>query len=159
MQLRLYALFAVTFLASTLAACGMRGAAPVPSGFSGASPAPPALRAPVPNVGGVYKGSVTETSQGRSIKAPLEMTIKQNGDKFTGIFDIMLKTVSDEFPIIKGRVEVSHGKTILHFVIEGAPGRNARAHASLAGSTIKGKAKVSAKNGPAVRFKYNAKKT
>ena len=126
---------------------------------SGASPASLALPAPVPNVGGVYKGTVVETSQGRSIKAPLKITIKQNGNKFTGIFDIILKTVSDEFPIIKGVVEVSQGKTILHFVIEGSPGRNARAHASLAGSTIKGKAKVSAKNGPAVRFKYSAKKT
>jgi len=159
MRLHLCGLVAAAFCASSLVACNTRGAAPIPPGFSGASPASPALRAPVPDIGGVYKGTVVETSQGRSIKAPLKITIKQNGSKFTGIFDIILKTVSDEFPIIKGVVEVSHGKTVLHFVIEGSPGRNSRAHALLSGSTIKGKAKVPAKNGPAVRFKYSAKKT
>ncbi|HEX3456535.1 MAG TPA: hypothetical protein VHR97_01140 [Candidatus Baltobacteraceae bacterium] len=158
MRLHLLCLVAATVFASSLAACSTRSAAPVSPGFS-AGQAPSGLRAPVPDIGGVYKGTVVETSQGRSIKAPLKITIKQNGSKFTGIFDIILKTVSDEFPIIKGVVEVSHGKTMLHFVIEGSPGRNARAQAALSGSTIKGKAKVPPKNGPAVRFKYSAKKT
>jgi hypothetical protein len=158
MRFRLPGSIAAALAALVLAACGMRGASPLPSTAAGVS-SPGALHAPVPNVGGVYEGTVVETSQGKSIKAPLKITIEQKGRKFTGIFDIILKTVSDEFPIINGSVGVSHGKTVLHFTIEGAPGRNARAHAKLTGSNLKGKAKVSAKHGPAVRFKYSAKKT
>jgi len=71
---------------------------------------------------------------------------------------MILKTISDEFPIIKGVVSTANGKTILHFVIEGSPHRNARATATVVNGLLKGKAKVSAKQGPAVRFTYSAKK-
>jgi hypothetical protein len=141
-----------------IAACSMRGAAPVPASPAGSSLSRTAIQPPVPNLSGTYKGTVIESSQGRSVKDPLKITIKQSGNKFTGIFDIVLKTISDEFPIEKGVVIVSQGKTILHFTIEGAPGRNAKATARLVGTTIKGRAKVPARNGPAVRFKYSAKK-
>lgn len=113
----------------------------------------------IPKVAGVYDGTVVETSQGRSVKSKLKITIKQSGDRFTGIFDIILKTLQDQFPIIKGLVGSSDGKTTLHFTIEGSPGRNAKAVATLVGKTLKGKAKVSAHNGPAVRFTYSATKT
>jgi len=43
---------------------------------------------------------------------------------------MILKTLQGQFPISKG---VSHGKTILHFAIEGGPSRNAKAVATLAG--------------------------
>ena len=141
-----------------LAGCSTGGNAPVPAGFAGTGMAPSTAHPPVPNVSGTYIGTVTEASQGRSIKDPLEIVIRQKGTKFTGIFDIMLHTMSDPFPIKKGVVSVSHGITVLHFVIESAPGRNARATATLAGGKIKGKAKVSAHHGPAVLFKYSAKK-
>lgn len=145
-------------LTCALAACATRGSSFAPTGPAGNNVAPPAVREPIPNVGGVYNGTVTETSQGRSIKAPLKITIRQQGAKFTGIFDMILKTISDEFPIIKGVVSTVNGKTILHFVIEGSPHRNARATATIVSGTLKGKAKVSAKHGPAVRFTYSAKK-
>jgi hypothetical protein len=150
---------AVAFLASALAACAARESSLVPAGGGGSDVSSFTSREPVPNISGVYKGTDVETSQGRSAKAPLKITIKQSGDKFTGIFDIITKTVSDEFPIIKGVVSPSHGKIILHFVIEGSPHRNARATADLVNGVIKGKAKVSGKHGPVVRFKYSAKKT
>lgn len=149
---------AVAFLASVLAACAAQQSSLVPIGGGGALSSFTSRR-PVPNISGVYKGTDVETSQGRSAKAPLKITIKQSGDKFTGIFDIITKTVSDEFPITKGVISSSHGKIILHFVIEGAPHRNARATATLVNGVIKGKAKVSGKHGPVVRFKYFAKKT
>jgi hypothetical protein len=111
------------------------------------------------SVAGVYNGTVAETSQGRTVHDKLKITIKQTGSHFTGIFDIILKTLQDQFPIEKGVVSVVHGKTELHFVIEGSPGRNAKAFAGITGSKLNGRAKVSAKNGPAVRFKYSATKT
>jgi hypothetical protein len=152
--------FAVSaLLTSTLAACAAREAPLVPSSAAGASVTPASIRERIPNISGVYKGTEVESSQGQSLKEPLKLTIKQTGDKFTGIFDVITKTVSDEFPIIKGVVSSSNGKTILHFIIEGSPHRNARAHAILSGTTITGKAKVSGKHGPVVRFKYSAKKT
>ncbi len=114
--------------------------------------------AAIPKVGGVYNGNVTESSQGQRIKAKLKITLKQSGGKFTGIFDMILKTIQDQFPIIKGTVSSSHGKTILHFVIEGSPGRNAKATATIIGKSLKGKARVSKRNGPAVRFQYSATK-
>ncbi len=158
MRMKVARIAAFVLLSLALAACGQRSAALVPNGSPAGAAAPANPREPsVPKVGGVYEGTVVETSQGRSIKADLKITIKQSGSKFTGIFDVILKTVQDQFPIIKGVVATQHGKTVLHFVIEGSPGRNAKAVATLAGSTIKGKAKVSKKNGPAVRFKYSAK--
>ena len=146
-------------LAFALVSCAARQSTFVPAGATGNNAGSSTVREPAPKIGGVYDGTVVETSQGRSIKEPLKITIRQNGDKFTGIFDIVLKTVSDEFPIIKGVVTTSHGKTVLHFVIEGAPHRNARATATLTGTELKGKAKVNGKHGPVVRFKYSAKKT
>ncbi len=146
---------AVAFLALSLSGCGLRSAATLPAVSSSA---PYAHVAPVPNVGGVYNGAATETSGGKSIKAKLKLTIKQSGSKFTGIFDLILKKLQDPFPIIKGAVGTENGKTVLHFVIEGSPGRNAKAFATVSGSLIKGRAKVSSKNGPAVYFKYSAKK-
>lgn len=148
----------IAVCALLLQGCSASGNAPVPAGFAGSGTPAITVHPPVPNVGGTYKGTVTETSQGKSVKDPLEIEIRQKGSKFTGIFDIKVHTISDEFPIKKGVVSVFHGKTVLHFVIEGAPGRNARAMATLTGGTIKGKAKVSAHHGPAVLFKYSAKK-
>jgi len=154
---RLVRIVVAACLTYSAAACSSRSVPPVPQGVSNA----PLMRAPapgpaIPKVGGVYNGTVIETSQGRSLKAKLKITIKQSGDKFTGIFDVILKTVQDEFPITKGRVVSSDGRTILHFTIEGSPGRNAKAAARLVGKTIKGKAKVPPHGGPAVRFKYSA---
>jgi hypothetical protein len=117
-----------------------------------------ARQSSIPKVAGVYDGTVVETSQGRSIKAKLKITLRQSGDKLTGIFDVILKTVQDQFPITKGVVVSSHGETILHFTIESSPGRNAKALARLVGKTLKGKAKVPPHNGPAVRFKYTTEK-
>jgi hypothetical protein len=152
--------FAVAaFLALAFAACAARQSSLVPAGAGGGDVSSSTSREPVPNISGVYKGTEVETSQGRSAKEPLKITIKQSGDKFTGIFDIITKSVSDEFPIIKGVVSSSNGKVILHFIIEGSPHRNARATATLVNGVIKGKAKVSGKHGPAVRFTYSAKKT
>jgi hypothetical protein len=151
----LLALAALCTLA--IADCSSRGNSLVPAGPAGSGAVLPAVRVPVPNISGTYKGTVVESSQGRSIKSPLKILIKQSGAHFTGIFDIILKTLSDAFPIEKGLVVVRNGKTILHFVIEGDP-RNARATATLVGTTIKGKAKVPPHGGPAVRFKYTAKK-
>lgn len=145
-------------LASTLAACAARESSVLPSGAAGTSGISPSIRERIPSIGGIYKGTVVETSGKQSIKAPLKITIRQSGDKFTGIFDIITKEVSDEFPILKGTVSSSNGKTYLRFIIEGSPHRNARAHAALAGTTITGKAKVSGKHGPVVRFTYAAKK-
>lgn len=71
---------------------------------------------------------------------------------------MILKPIQDQFPVIKGTVRSSHGKTIRHFVIEGSPGWNAKAVATIAGNALKGKARVSARNGPAVRFQYSAAK-
>lgn len=143
-----------------VAACSS-GYAPVTPGVSGAAAFAPnaTRRATVPQVGGVYNGTATEKSQGRTIKAKLKITLKQSGGKFTGIFDMILKTIQDQFPIIKGSVLSSQGKTALRFVIEGSPGRNAKAHARLTGKLLKGTAKVSARNGPAVYFQYSATKT
>lgn len=152
-------LLLVAGLSFVLAACGSRAFSPLPGGTNGAQIAPAALVRPdVPDVSGVYNGSVTESSKGRSLTSKLKITIRQSGDKFTGIFDEILKTLQDQFPIEKGVVVVTHGRTMLHFVIEGSPGRNAKAVASLVGKTIKGRAKVSAHNGPAVSFKYKATK-
>lgn len=142
-----------------VAACSSHAGTVLPGGASGAPFAQDSVRnATVPQVGGVYNGTVTETSQGRTVKAKLKITLKQSGAKFTGIFDMILKTIQDQFPIIKGSVLSSHGKTILHFVIEGSPGRNAKAVATLVGKALKGKARVSARNGPAARFQYSATK-
>lgn len=146
-------------LASALAACAARENSPVLPGAGGTNLSPSTTHPPVPNINGVYEGSEVETSQGRSLKEPLKITIKQTGDKFVGIFDVITKTVSDEFPIEKGVVSTSNGKVVLRFIIEGGPHRNARATATLAGGVIRGKAKVSGKHGPVVRFKYSAKKT
>jgi len=152
-------IISIGLLSLVLAACSSRSAPLVPSAPIGIGVAPSVREGTVPKIGGVYDGSVVETSQGRSIKEKLKITIDQSGAKFTGIFDIILKSVQDQFPIEKGVVVESHGRTILHFVIEGAPGRNAKATATLAGKTIKGKANVSKRHGPAVRFKYTATKT
>jgi hypothetical protein len=152
--------FAVAaLLAATLGGCGSQESSLMPATSIGGTTSGTTAAQPLTNIAGVYKGTVVETAQGESIKEPLKITIKQSGEKFTGIFDVILKTISDEFPIIKGRVVSLHGKTILHFVIEGSPGRNARATASLVGGMIKGRAKVSGKHGPVVHFKYSAKKT
>jgi hypothetical protein len=139
------------------AGCG-RQAALVPGITGNGVASTPVLESSIPKVAGVYNGTVVETSQGRSIKAKLKITLKQSGDKLTGIFDIILKTLQDPFPITKGVVLSSHGKTILHFTIEGSPGRNAKAVAKLVGKTLKGTAKVPAHNGPAVHYKYTTKK-
>jgi|GEM_PF-6668300 len=152
------ALFAFAALSTmAIAGCSSRGSSLVPAGAASNAVRESAVQPNVPNLSGTYKGTVVESSQGRSIKAGLKITIRQSGAHFTGIFDMLLKTISDPFPIKSGLVVVSHGKTILHFVIEGSP-RNARATATLVGTTIKGKAKVPPHNGPAVRFKYSAKK-
>jgi len=159
MQYGLGRLVLVGFFALAVAACGARSTSFVPAGAGSNAVASPSVQEPaVPKVGGVYNGTVVESSQGRSIKAKLKITLKQTGNKFTGIFDMILKTVQDQFPITKGTVISSHGQTILHFTIEGNP-RNAKATARLVGTTLKGKAKVPPRNGPAIRFKYSAKKT
>lgn len=142
-----------------MAACSTRPSSVLPESAFSRSASTASIRDLVPNLTGTYKGSVTETINGRSVTDPLKLVIKQSGSKFTGIFDIILKTVSDEFPIKHGVVSVAQGKTILHFVIEGSPGRNAHATAVLAGSRIKGAARVPPRNGPAVRLKYSARKT
>jgi len=149
---------AVAFLVLSVSGCGLRSAATLPAVPNSVPLERYAHVAPVPNVGGVYNGTATETSGGKSIKAKLKLTIRQSGSKFTGIFDMILKKLQDQFPIIKGAVGTENGKTVLHFVIEGSPGRNAKAFATVTGSLIKGRAKVSSKNGPAVFFKYSAKK-
>lgn len=159
MEFKVARLTVAALLASVLAGCAMRENPAVPGGAAGAGVPLSVVGDKVPNISGVYKGTCTETTQGKTVKDPLQMTIKQTGDKFTGIFDLKTGTVSDEFPIEKGVVSVKNGKTHLHFILEGAPGRNARAKATLVGDVIKGTAKVSAKHGPAVRFKYSAKKT
>ncbi|HLY00928.1 MAG TPA: hypothetical protein VKR56_00375 [Candidatus Cybelea sp.] len=145
---------------AALAGCGAlqqtQSSALVP-GVTGNN-ATPVRESSVPKVAGVYNGTVTESSQGRSIKAKLKITFRQSGNKLTGIFDIILKTLQDQFPIPKGVVVSSHGKTILHFTIEGSPGRNAKAVARLTGKTLKGKANVSSRNGPAVHFTYTTTK-
>ncbi|HET6276849.1 MAG TPA: hypothetical protein VFE16_13040 [Candidatus Cybelea sp.] len=147
------------FLFLAVAACSSHAGPVLPAGASGAAFAQGSARkATVPQVGGVYNGTVTERSQGRTVKAKLKITLKQSGAKFTGIFDMILKTIQDQFPIIKGSVLSLHGKTSLHFVIEGIPGRNAKAVATLVGKALKGKARVSARHGPAVRFQFSATK-
>ncbi|HEV3091564.1 MAG TPA: hypothetical protein VGX91_09025 [Candidatus Cybelea sp.] len=143
----------VALFAFALAGCGSQ-AAPVPLGSSGGAIAPARVAQPAVSVAGVYNGTVVESSQGNSIKAKLKITIKQSGSHFTGIFDIILKTLQDQFPIEKGVVSTEKGKTVLHFVIEGSPGRNAKAFAGITGSKLNGRAKVSGKNGPVVHFKY-----
>jgi hypothetical protein len=143
-----------------LAGCGLRQSPALVPGFAGNDAAPTIVRElSVPKVVGVYNGTVVETSQGRSVKAKLKITLKQSGNKLTGIFDMILKTLQDQFPISKGIVVESHGKTILHFTIEGSPGRNAKAVATLAGKTLKGNAKVPPHGGPAVYFKYTTEKS
>ncbi len=148
--------------AAILAGCGTvrqgQNPALLPGVRGNAIPATSVRESSVPQVAGVYNGTVVETSQGRSIKAKLKITLRQSGDKLTGIFDIILKTMQDQFPIPKGIVVSSHGETILHFTIEGSPGRNAKATARLTGKTLKGKAKVPPHKGPAVLFKYTATK-
>lgn len=141
-----------------LAGCGARSLPAAPVALGGNAVAEFAGPG-IPKVGGVYNGSVVESSQGRSIHAKLQITIKQSGSKFTGIFDVILKTVHDQFPILKGTVGTSQGKIVLHFVIEGNKGRNGKAVAYLTGSKLNGRAKVPPKNGPAVRFKYSATKS
>jgi hypothetical protein len=148
--------------AAILAGCGAVRQGQNPALLPGVGgndvPATSVRESSVPQVAGVYNGTVVETSQGRSIKAKLKLTLKQSGNKLTGIFDIILKTLQDEFPISKGIVVSSHGATILHFTIEGSPGRNAKATARLTGKTLKGKAKVPPHKGPAVLFKYTTTK-
>jgi len=147
----------VACAALAVAGCATSSA---PSALPGAgTAAAPAAAVPpgVPNIAGVYNGTVTERSSGRSIHAKLKISLRQTGDKFTGIFDMILKTVQDQFPIIHGVVTVVKGKTILHFIIEGSP-RNAKAVATVAGTHLHGKAKVPAKGGPAVYFTYSATK-
>ena len=150
--------FVVTLVVIALSACGSRTAPFVPAGGGDAGTQVYAVAVSEPKIGGVYNGSVVESSQGRSIKAKLQITLKQSGSKCTGIFDIILKTVHDQFPIVKGAVTSEQGKTVLHFVIEGSPGRNAKAVAYLSGTKLKGRAKVPPHKGPAVTFKYSATK-
>jgi hypothetical protein len=158
MRLRTACLALLALSALTTAGCSTQESSPMPGVSAGGGGLPALIYPAVPNISGIYNGTVVESSQGKSIKEPLKITIRQSGSKFTGIFDIILKTISDEFPIEKGSVVVSRGKTILHFTIEGSPGRNAKATATLVGTTITGRAKVPPHNGPAVRFKYSAKK-
>src|ERR1700729_1348809 len=158
MRYRLVDIVVAGWMTFAVAACGSRSVPLVPQGASNDALPTASVSGPaIPKVGGVYDGTVVETSQGRSLKSKLKITIKQSGDKFTGIFDVILKTLQDQFPITNGQVLVAHGRTILHFTIEGSPGRNAKATARLVGKTIKGKAKVPPHDGPAVRFKYSAK--
>src|SRR5271165_1161583 len=125
MRYRLGRIALVGIFALVVAACNTRSASLVPAGGSGNGVAPTDARdSSIPKVGGVYNGTVVETSQGRTLKAKLKITLKQSGNKFTGIFDIILKTIQDQFPITKGVVVSSDGRIILHFTIEGASGRN-----------------------------------
>jgi hypothetical protein len=148
----------VTTVTLAVTACGSGSTPFVPAGGNGAAAPAFVTEASIPKVGGVYNGTVVEPSQGRSIKAKLQITLKQSGSKFTGIFDVILKTVHDQFPITKGAVGTQQGKTILHFAIEGSPGRNAKAVAHLTGTKLNGRAKVPPHKGPAVKFKYSATK-
>jgi hypothetical protein len=151
--------FAVVTMLAACAALRQGQSPALPPGATGNDVAATRVReSSVPKVAGVYNGTVVETSQGRSIKAKLKITLRQSGNKLTGIFDVVLKTMQDEFPISKGIVVSSGGKTILHFTIEGSPGRNAKASARLTGKTLKGKAKVPPHKGPAVLFKYTTTK-
>jgi hypothetical protein len=147
---------AVGAFAFALAGCGTQ-AVPLTPGSSAAA-IPARIGEKAVSVAGVYNGTVVESTKGDTIHAKLKLTIKQSGNHFTGIFDIILKTLQDQFPIEKGVVSVVNGKTELHFVIEGAPGRNAKAFAGITGTKLNGRAKVSGKNGPVVNFKYSATK-
>src|SRR5579875_3361019 len=90
--------------AFAIAGCATYSAPNVVPGGAGTAAAPAGAVPAVPNIGGVYNGSVTERSSGRSIHAKLKISLRQTGGKFTGIFDIILKTLQDQFPIIHGAV-------------------------------------------------------
>jgi hypothetical protein len=148
---------ATWFFAFALAGCGAQ-TVPLESGSSGGT-IPARVSENVASVAGVYDGTVVESTKGDTLHAKLKITIKQSGSHFTGIFDVILKAVQDQFPIEKGVVGELNGKTVLHFVIEGSPGRDAKAFAGITGSKLTGRAKVSGKHGPVVNFKYSATKT
>lgn len=138
-----------------LAACSQSSAAMPPASTSAS-----ALVAPAFSVSGTYKGSIVETEGTQSRSGTVVITVKQNGSKITGTFDVTFSGKTDDLTIDGSVKSQKKAKAKIAFEISDPKGRYAAATATVGAKRLKGKATVPPDSGkPSVHLTFKTKRT
>lgn len=158
-QPRRYAahLLATILAAFALAACGGHTFTPAQSVSTSGLLHPVALgltQFSVPNVAGTYNGTITVREGTHSVSGTVVIDIKQSGSSISGTIAITINGQTKHYTLA-GTVSAITGGAKLKFVATSPSGRKAKAHATVYGKHLNGKAYAAPSgNQPAVYFAY-----